>query len=140
MIRKARAVWRGSGRAGNGGLSSDSGVLANTPYSFRTRFENEKGTNPEELLAAAHAGCFTMALAFRLQAAGYTPAELNTEAAVTLEQSKESFRISRSALTLTASVPNLDQDTFDRLARDAEQNCPLSKVLKAEITLDAKLV
>jgi len=140
MIRKARAVWRGSGRAGNGGLSSDSGVLANTPYSFRTRFENEKGTNPEELLAAAHAGCFTMALAFRLQAAGYTPAELNTEAAVTLEQDKESFRISRSALTLTASVPNLDQDTFDRLARDAEQNCPLSKVLKAEITLDAKLV
>ena len=140
MIRKARAVWHGSGRAGNGGLSSDSGVLANTPYSFRTRFENEKGTNPEELLAAAHAGCFTMALAFRLQAAGYTPAELNTEAAVTLEQDKESFRISRSALILTASVPNLDQDTFDRLARDAEQNCPLSKVLKAEITLDAKLV
>jgi osmotically inducible protein OsmC len=140
MIRKARAVWHGSGRAGNGGLSSESGVLANTPYSFRTRFENEKGTNPEELLAAAHAGCFTMALAFRLQAAGYTPTELNTEAAVTLEQDKESFRISRSALILTASVPNLDQDTFHRLARDAEQNCPLSKVLKAEITLDAKLV
>jgi osmotically inducible protein OsmC len=140
MIRKARAVWRGSGRAGNGALSSDSGVLANTPYSFRTRFENERGTNPEELLAAAHAGCFTVALAFRLQAAGYTPTELNTEAAVTLEQDKESFRISRSALTLTASLPNLDQDTFDRLARDAEQNCPLSKVLKAEITLDAKLV
>ena len=140
MIRKARAVWRGSGRAGNGGLSSDSGVLANTPYSFRTRFENEKGTNPEELIAAAHAGCFTMALAFRLQAAGYTPTELNTEAAVTLEQDKEGFHISRSALTLTASVPNLDQEGFDRLTQDAEQNCPVSRVLRADITLDAKLV
>ncbi len=111
MIRKARAVWRGSGRAGNGDLSSDSGVLANTPYSYRTRFENEKGTNPEELLAAAHAGCFTMALAFRLQAAGYTPTDLNTEAIVTFEQDNEGFRISRSALTLRASVPNLDQGT-----------------------------
>src|SRR5258708_16620130 len=105
MIRKARAVWRGNGRAGDGDLSTDSGVLANTPYSFRTRFENEKGTNPEELIAAAHAGCFTMALAFRLQAAGYTPTELNTEAAVTLDQAKEGFRISLSALTLRASVP-----------------------------------
>jgi len=115
-------------------------VLANTPYSFRTRFESEKGTNPEELLAAAHAGCFSMALAFRLQRAGYTPTELNTEAVVTFEQDKESFRISRSALTLRASVPNLDPDTFSRLAQDAEQNCPISRVLRAEITLDAKLV
>jgi osmotically inducible protein OsmC len=115
-------------------------VLANTPYSFRTRFENEKGTNPEELIAAAHAGCFTMALAFRLEAAGYTPNELNTEAAVTLEQDNGGFRISLSALTLRASVPSLDQDTFDRLARDAEQNCPVSRVLRAEITLDARLV
>ena len=82
MIRKAKAVWRGTGRAGNGELSTDSGVLTDTPYSFRTRFENEKGTNPEELIAAAHAGCFTMALAFGLQAAGFTPTELTTEAAV----------------------------------------------------------
>jgi lipoyl-dependent peroxiredoxin len=140
MIRKARAAWRGSGRDGNGDLSTDSGVLANTPYSFRTRFESEKGTNPEELLAAAHAGCFTMALAFRLQRAGYTPTELNTEAVVTFEQDKESFRISRSALTLRASIANLDQDTFARLAQDAEENCPVSRVLRAEITLDAKLV
>ena len=141
MIRKATAVWRGSGGAGNGDLSSDSGVLANTPYSFKTRFENEKGTNPEELIAAAHAGCFAMALAFRLQGAGYTPKELSTEAAVTLEQDKDKdgFRITRSALTLRASVPNLDQDTFARLAQDAEQNCPVSRVLRAEITLDAKL-
>jgi len=140
MIRKAVAVWRGSGRSGNGDLSSDSGVLANTPYSFRTRFENEKGTNPEELLAAAHAGCFTMALAFRLQEAGYTPTQLSAEAAVSLEQDTNGFRISRSALRLRASVPNLDQDTFARLTRDAEQNCPVSRVLRAEITLDAKLV
>jgi osmotically inducible protein OsmC len=139
MIRKAKALWRGNGRAGNGAISTDSGVLANTPYSFRTRFDNEKGTNPEELLAAAHAGCFTMALAFRLQAAGFTPTELDTESVVTLEQDKETFRISRSALTLRAIVPNLDQDTFDRLAHDAEQNCPVSRILRAEITLDARL-
>src|SRR6267143_5059404 len=139
MIRKAKAVWRGTGRAGNGHLSTDSGVLAETPYSFRTRFENEKGTNPEELLAAAHAGFFTMALAFRLQGAGYTPTELDTEAAVTLEQDDAGFRISRSALTLRAQVPNLDDDAFARMASDAEKNCPVSKILKTEITLDAKL-
>ena len=140
MIRKAKAVWRGTGRAGTGDLSTDSGVLAKTPYSFRTRFENEKGTNPEELIAAAHAGCFTMALAFQLQAAGYTPTELSTEAAVSLDPDGQGFRISSSALTLRASVPKLDQATFAALAKDAEQNCPVSKVLKAEITLDAKLV
>jgi osmotically inducible protein OsmC len=140
MIRKAKAVWRGTGRAGDGDLSTDSGVLDKTPYSFRTRFENEKGTNPEELIAAAHAGCFTMALAFQLQTAGYTPTELSTEAAVSLEAEGSGFRISRSALTLRAKVPNLDEATFSRLAKDAELNCPVSKVLKAEITLDAKLL
>jgi len=140
MIRKAKAVWRGTGRAGTGSLSTDSGVLAETPYSFKTRFENEKGTNPEELIAAAHAGCFTMALAFQLQGAGFTPTELSTEAAVSLDPEGQGFRISRSALTLRASVPNLDEATFTRLAGDAEKNCPVSKVLNAEITLDAKLV
>src|SRR5580658_6291319 len=140
MIRKAKAVWRGTGRAGNGALSTDSGLLADTPYSFKTRFENEKGTNPEELIAAAHAGCFTMALAFALQAAGFTPTELSTEAAVTLEPEGQGFRISRSALTLRAQVPNLDQATFSRIAGDAEKNCPVSRVLNAAITLDAKLV
>src|SRR5205823_9963437 len=103
MIRKARASWRGTGRDGEGDLSTDSGVLAETPYSYRTRFENQKGTNPEELIAAAHAGCFTMALAFQLQTAGYTPSELVTEAAVSLEPEGQGFRISRSALTLRAS-------------------------------------
>ena len=140
MIRKAKAVWRGTGRDGSGSLSSDSGVLANTPYSFRTRFENERGTNPEELIAAAHAGCFTMALAFGLQGAGFTPTELATEAAVTIEQEGKGFRISRSALILRANVPNLDQAKFAEMAKDAEKNCPVSKVLNAEITLDAKLM
>ena len=115
-------------------------MLAETPYSFRTRFENEKGTNPEELIAAAHAGCFTMALAFGLQAGGYTPTELTTEAAVTLEPEGQGFRISRSALTLRAKVPNLDEAVFARMAGDAEKNCPVSKVLNAAITLDAKLI
>jgi osmotically inducible protein OsmC len=139
MIRKAKAIWHGTGRAGDGTLSTDSGVLDNTPYSFKTRFENEKGTNPEELIAAAHAGCFTMALAFQLQGAGFTPTELSTEAAVSLEPEGQGFRIKRSALTLRATVPNLDEATFKRLAGDAEKNCPVSKVLNAEITLDAKL-
>jgi len=115
-------------------------VLTNTPYSFRTRFENENGTNPEELIAAAHAGCFTMALAFGLQGGGYTPTELTTEAAVTLEPEGKGFRITRSALTLRAQVPNLDETKFAEMARDAEKNCPVSKVLNAEITLDAKLI
>jgi lipoyl-dependent peroxiredoxin len=140
MIRKAKAVWRGTGRNGKGDLSTDSGVLAATPYSYKTRFENEKGTNPEELIAAAHAGCFTMALAFGLQAAGFTPTELTTEAAVTLEPEGQGFRISRSALTLRGKVPNLDAAKFAEIAGGAEKNCPVSKVLKAEITLDAKLV
>ena len=139
MIRKANAVWRGTGRAGNGNLSTDSGVLAETPYSYKTRFENEKGTNPEELIAAAHAGCFTMALAFQLQGAGYAPTQLSTEAAVTLEPEGQGFRISRSALTLRASVPNLDEAKFRELAGTAEKTCPVSQVLNAQITLDAKL-
>lgn len=139
MVRKGRATWRGTGRDGKGELSTDSGVLDSTPYSFRTRFEDGKGTNPEELIAAAHAGCFTMALAFQLQTAGFEPEELSTEAAVTLEPEGQGFRISKSALTLRAKVPNLDQAKFDELARAAETGCPVSKVLNAEITLDAQL-
>jgi osmotically inducible protein OsmC len=139
MIRKARAEWRGTGKDGNGDLSTDSGVLAKTPYSFKTRFQNEKGTNPEELLAAAHAGCFTMALAFQLQTAGFTPTSLSTEAAVSLDQEGAGFKISKSALTLVAEVPGLDQATFDKLAEAAEKGCPVSKVLNAEITLNKTL-
>ena len=140
MIRKAKALWHGTGRDGTGALSSDSGVLASTPYSFKTRFENEKGTNPEELIAAAHAGCFTMALAFQLQGAGLTPTELATEAAVSLDRDGQGFKITRSALTLRAKVPDLSEADFQRMAHDAEKNCPVSRVLNAEITLDAKLV
>ena len=140
MIRKAKAVWRGTGRDGSGALSTDSQALSRTPYSYKTRFENEKGPNPEELIAAAHAGCVTMALAFALQSAGFKPTELATEAAVTIEpDGAQGFKISRSALTLRAQIPGISEDKFSGLARDAERNCPVSKVLKAEITLDARL-
>ena len=140
MIRNAKAVWRGTGRDGGGTVSTDSGVLAETPYSFPTRFENAKGTNPEELIAAAHAGCFSMTLAFVLQGAGYTPTELSVEAAVTIEPEAEGFRISRSTLALRAQVPNLDQAAFARMVSDSEKNCPVSKALNAAITVDAKLI
>ena len=140
MIRKAKAVWRGTGRDGAGDLSTDSGVLAKTPYSYKTRFENEKGTNPEELIAAAHAGCFTMALAFALQQAGFNPSELTTEAAVSLDpDGSNGFKIGKSALTLRAQIPGIGQEKFAALARAAEQNCPVSKLMKADISLDAKL-
>ena len=139
MIRKGRAEWRGTGRDGNGDLSTDSGVLDKTPYSFKTRFQNEKGTNPEELIAAAHAGCFTMALAFQLQTAGFTPTSLSTEAAVSLDPEGQGFKSSKSALTLVAEVPGLDQATFDKLAEAAEKGCPVSKALHAEITLTKTL-
>jgi osmotically inducible protein OsmC len=139
MIRKARAVWQGTGKDGTGHLSSDSTVLNNTPYSAKTRFENEPGTNPEELIAAAHAGCFTMALAFQLQGAGFTPNELATECAVSLEKEAQGFKITKSALTLRGNVPNIDRSKFEELARAAEKNCPVSKVLNAEITMDFSL-
>ena len=136
MIRKARAVWRGTGKDGNGRLSTDSGVLSDTPYSFKTRFESEKGTNPEELIAAAHAGCFAMALAFQLQTAGFNPTELAVSAAVSLDKEGQGFRITRSALTLRAQVPGIDQAKFQELATAAKEGCPVSKLLNAEITLD----
>jgi lipoyl-dependent peroxiredoxin len=140
MIRKANAVWHGTGRDGGGTVSTESGMLTRTPYSFRARFEGEKGTNPEELIAAAHAECFSMTMAFVLQGAGFTPTEISVEAAVTIEPEGEGFRISRSALTLRAQVPNLDQAAFAQMVSGAEKNCPVSKVLNAPITVDAKLV
>ena len=139
MIRKAHAAWRGTGRDGDGDLTSDSGVLDQTPYSFKTRVEDETGTNPEELIAAAHAGCFTMQLAFLIQRAGFTPEILTTEAAVTLIPDGGGFKIDKSALTLRAKVPGLDKAKFDELAHEAETGCPVSKLLNAEITLDATL-
>ena len=139
MIRKANAVWNGGGRDGSGRLTSSSGVLSDTAYGFKTRFEDEPGTNPEELIAAAHAGCFSMALAFGLQGAGFTADEIRTEAAVSLEPEGQGFRITRSALTLRARIPGIDEAKFRELAQAAEKTCPVSKLLNAEITLDAAL-
>lgn len=138
-VRSATAEWTGTGKDGTGNLTTDSGVLDHAMYSFKTRFENEKGTNPEELIAAAHAGCFTMALAFQLQLAGFTPTRLETKSAVSLDKHGDGFKISKSALTLTATIPGIDRAKFDELAKAAELNCPVSKLLKAEITLDATL-
>jgi osmotically inducible protein OsmC len=139
MAQKATAIWRGTGRDGSGTLRTASGALADVPYSAKTRFEGQPGTNPEELIAAAHAGCFAMALAFGLQSAGHTPERLSVEAAVTLVRESDGFKIQRSALTLVARVPNLEQSEFLELARAAEKGCPVSKVLNAEVTLDARL-
>ena len=139
MERKAKAVWQGTGKDGEGKLSSDSGVLSSKPYSFKTRFENEKGTNPEELIAAAHASCFTMALAFQLTGVGKPADSLDTSAVVSIEQVEGGFKISSSALTLKAKVPGLSKDEFMKLAETAKANCPVSKVLNAAITLDATL-
>jgi len=139
MIRKASAHWQGTGRDGTGDITTQSGVLSHSPYGFKTRFEDAPGTNPEELIAAAHAGCFTMALAFQLQRAGFAPDSLDTEAAVSLDPVDGGFKISKSALTLKASVPGLNKAKFDELAKEAELNCPVSKVLNAEITLEATL-
>jgi osmotically inducible protein OsmC len=139
MIRKASAVWNGSGRDGMGKLTTASTVLSDTTFGYKSRFEEGPGTNPEELIAAAHAGCFSMALAFGLQGAGFTPEEIRTEAAVSLEPEGQGFKITKSALTLRARVPGIDGAKFHELASGAEKNCPVSKVLNAEITLDAKL-
>ena len=139
ITRTASAEWQGTGKEGKGSLTTQSGVLSTTPYGFNTRFGDTKGTNPEELLAASHAGCFTMALAFALTGAGFTPTRLATSAAVTLESEGAGFKISKSALKLEATVPNITQEQFQNIAEGAKAGCPISKVLNAEITLDWKL-
>jgi len=139
ITRTARAEWQGTGKEGKGNLTTQSGVMSATPYGFNTRFGDTKGTNPEELLAASHAGCFTMALAFALTGAGFTPTKLATSAAVTLESDGPGFKISKSALKLEASVPNITKDQFQKIAEGAKAGCPISKVLNAEITLDWQL-
>jgi osmotically inducible protein OsmC len=133
--RTATARYEGFGKDGKGHISTQSGVLADTPYSFNTRFADGPGTNPEELIAAAHAGCFTMALSFALAGAGYADGTLDTKAAVKLEQDGAGFKVTRSDLTLTASVPGIDAEKFAAIAADAKANCPISKLLDAEITL-----
>jgi osmotically inducible protein OsmC len=139
FTRKAKAEWQGTGKEGKGALTSTSGVLSATPFGFNTRFGDAKGTNPEELIAAAHAGCFSMALAFALSGAGFTPTRIATSAAVTVESEGAGFKISKSALELEADVPNITKEQFERIAQGAKANCPVSKVLNAEITLDWKL-
>jgi lipoyl-dependent peroxiredoxin len=139
ITRTASAQWQGTGKEGKGTLSTQSGVLATTPYGFNTRFGDTKGTNPEELLAASHAGCFSMALAFALTAAGFTPERIATSAAVTLESDGPGFKISKSALKLEANVPGISREQFQQIAEGAKAGCPISKVLKADITLDWQL-
>jgi osmotically inducible protein OsmC len=139
MKRSASAVWRGGLKDGKGEISTDSGVLKSTQYSFGTRFENGVGTNPEELIAAAHAGCFSMALSAQLGNANLTAGSINTSAAVTLEKKEEGFRITRIHLDVTANVPGASEEQFRAAAEEAKKNCPVSKVLNAEITMDARL-
>ncbi len=133
------ARYEGLGRDGKGFISTQSGALADNPYGFGTRFGDEPGTNPEELIAAAHAACFTMALSFALARAGHERGTLDTEAKVTLEKDGDGFTITRSALELRASVPGISADDFARIAEDAKANCPVSKLMKAEVTLTHSL-
>ena len=140
MKRTASAHWQGNLNEGNGTVSTPSGALDQTPYSFKTRFESEKGTNPEELVAAAHAGCFTMALSLFLGNAGFTPESLDTVAEVSLDQVKSTWAVTAIKLSLTAKVPGIDEAKFQELATFAKANCPISQLLRAPITLDAKLL
>src|ERR1700677_837590 len=134
------AKWQGGLKDGKGALSTKSGALSDYPYGFASRFEGKPGSNPEELIGAAHAGCFTMALSLILAEAGFTAEEMNTKAEITLEKQGEGFAITKSHLTLRAKVPGLAADKFQELAGVAEKNCPVSKLLKAEISLNAALL
>lgn len=139
MIRKANATWRGAGTKGTGSVTTESGALAEVPYSFSTRFEGERGTNPEELIGAAHAGCFAMALAVELEGAGFEPEELRVEAAVVIEKTEGGFSIERSDLKLAAKVPGIEREQFEKMAQGAKTNCPVSKALGVEIALEWSL-
>ncbi len=139
MKRTATAVWSGGLKEGKGMLSTQSGILDNAQYGFSTRFENGPGTNPEELIAAAHAGCFTMALSAQLGEAGLSAERLATSAAVTLEKQADGFTITAVHLDLTAKIAGADQQAFEAAANKAKESCPVSKLLNASITLDAKL-
>ena len=139
MKRKVNAIWIGGGADGNGLLSAQSGAFEKMPYSFKTRFENDEGklgTNPEELIAAAHAGCFNMKLSFVLNEAGYSPEELNTDSVLTFEDGK----IISIELNLSAKVPGVSIEEFEELAEDAKKNCPISGVLNCDITLNPSLI
>jgi osmotically inducible protein OsmC len=139
MKRTANAHWRGDLKSGQGDLSTASGVLTSTPYSFHSRFEDGKGTNPEELLAAAHAGCFTMALSAQLAQANLTAESLETTCSINLEKQPDGFAITESHLELTAKIPGATQEAFDKAVQAAKSGCPVSKLYKTNITLSAKL-
>ena len=139
MKRTASAQWNGDLNSGRGTLSTASGVLSSTQYSFKSRFEQGSGTNPEELLAAAHAGCFTMALSLFLGQAGMKPESLNTTCSISLEKQDEGFAITESYLDLKAKVPGASQEAFDRAVQQAKEGCPVSKLYKTNITLNASL-
>jgi osmotically inducible protein OsmC len=139
MKHKASAQWQGSLKEGSGILSTGSGALVDKPYSFKTRFEGEPGTNPEELIGAAHAGCFSMAFSMILGMAGFTPEKIATSATISLEPKDGGFAITASHLDVTATIPGIDDATFQDLAAKAKAGCPVSKVLNAEITMDARL-
>ena len=139
MKRSASAVWKGGLKDGRGTVSAESGVLSNVPYNFSMRFENEKGTNPEELIAAAHAACFSMALSLFLGNAGMTADSINTTATVTLEKVGDAFTVTSSHLATSVKIPNADQAKFQQAAEGAKAGCPISRLLNTKITLDAKL-
>ena len=139
MQRKASAVWQGDLKNGKGSISTDSGVLKQAQYSFGTRFENGSGTNPEELLAAAHAGCFAMALSAELGKMDIHPNKIETTATITLEKGSEGFAITKSHLDLIAYIPGADKAKFDAAVKSAEVGCPVSKLFKAEITVSSRL-
>lgn len=139
MKRTGSAVWQGDLKSGKGAVSTQSGILKDTQYSFSTRFENGAGTNPEELIAAAHAGCFTMALSAQLGNAGFKADRLATQATVTLEQVQGNWTITTIDLELDAKVPGIEQARFNELAEDAKKNCPVSRVLNAQMNLKATL-
>ncbi len=139
MKRKASAVWHGGLKDGKGAISTESGVLKQTQYSFSTRFENGIGTNPEELIAAAHAGCFSMAFSAELGRAGITPESIFTTATVTLDKTDAGFTVTESHLDMTAKVPGIDEEKFTAIANGAKAGCPISRLLNAKVTMDAKL-
>jgi lipoyl-dependent peroxiredoxin len=139
MIKKAWAVWKGGIKDGGGTLSTESGVLKEAAYGYKARFENGPGTNPEELIGAAHAGCFSMALSLMLGEAGFTAEKIETHADVTLEKVDAGFAITKSRLTVSARIPGADNAKFQEIANKAKQGCPVSKLFKAEITMDARL-
>jgi len=139
MKRSATAMWNGDLQSGKGTISTDSGVLSNSQYSFATRFGQDKGTNPEELIAAAHAGCFSMALSLQLAEAGLVAQSITTKATVTIEKTDAGFTITQSHLDLTARIPGASQQAFEKATDNARDGCPVSKVLNAKITLDRKL-